>query len=186
MNLIDTSSVNRHQLEPGTGSIRYFPILTHFEFADVFGIRPNYSTVCKLTPSPGYLFQNATTVLLKLTLSPVSLFLNANVVLSKPTNTVLCRPPAVPSSELLVNRSGEMVAPVNGPSLLNSTEGSNIEASRSEEKRRQEILQKLLLDAVQLRRQGNTLFKDRLYGEAVETYSNAIHVLRKVRIGPYG
>lgn len=78
-----------------------------------------------------------------------------------------------------------MVAPVNGPSLLNVTEGSNVEASRCEERRRQEILQKLLLDAVQLRRHGNTLFKDRLYVEAVETYSNSIHVLRKVRIVLY-
>ena len=77
------------------------------------------------------------------------------------------------------------MAPVNGPSLLDSTQGSNIEATRREEKRRQEILQKLLLDAVQLRRHGNTLFKDRLYSEAVETYSNSIHVLRKVRIGLY-
>lgn len=74
-----------------------------------------------------------------------------------------------------------MVAPKYGPTESPSSEVVNNGTSRKSDKRRREILSRLVSDASEDRMEGNKLFKDRHYDRAVTKYSKAIHTLQKVR-----
>ncbi|CBJ31113.1 conserved unknown protein [Ectocarpus siliculosus] len=74
-----------------------------------------------------------------------------------------------------------MVAPKYGPTGASSpSETSQGSASRSSEKRREQVLQRLIEQAGESRSEGNSLFKHQSYAEAEIKYSKAIHTLQKI------
>lgn len=72
-----------------------------------------------------------------------------------------------------------MVAPKYGSPEPFSTGAAQDAASTRNDKRREEILLRLISDANEDRMEGNTLFKDRSFNDAVVKYSKAIHTLQK-------
>ncbi|CAM9472584.1 unnamed protein product, partial [Ectocarpus fasciculatus] len=73
-----------------------------------------------------------------------------------------------------------MVAPKYGPTAASSPSGASQDAaSRSSEKRREQVLQRLVEQAGESRSEGNSLFKHQAYAEAEIKYSTAIHTLQK-------
>lgn len=73
-----------------------------------------------------------------------------------------------------------MVAPKYGPTETSSpSDTSQDSASRSSEKRREQVLQRLIEQAGESRSEGNSLFKHQAYAEAEIKYSKAIHTLQK-------
>lgn len=76
-----------------------------------------------------------------------------------------------------------MVAPKYGPTRSSSSDNVQDPSSLKSDQRRREILLSFVQDAVGKRMQGNTLFKDRLYDQALTKYSDAIHTLRKASGG---
>ncbi|CAM9787491.1 unnamed protein product [Ectocarpus sp. 12 AP-2014] len=73
-----------------------------------------------------------------------------------------------------------MVAPKYGPTGFSSPLGTSQDsASRSSEKKREQVLQRLIEQAGESRSEGNSLFKHQSYAEAEIKYSKAIHTLKK-------
>lgn len=72
-----------------------------------------------------------------------------------------------------------MVAPKYGSPEPFSTGAAHDVASTRNDKRREEILLRLISDANETRMEGNTLFKDRSFDDALTKYSKAIHTLQK-------
>lgn len=77
-----------------------------------------------------------------------------------------------------------MVAPMFGPTEASSSSSDAPQEAMASptknEKRREEILSRLVSDASEVRMQGNKFFKDTLYNAALTKYSDAIHTLQKV------
>lgn len=72
-----------------------------------------------------------------------------------------------------------MVAPKYGSPEPFSTGTAQDAASTRNDKRREEILLRLISDANEDRMEGNALFKDRSFDDALAKYSKAIHTLQK-------
>lgn len=73
-----------------------------------------------------------------------------------------------------------MVAPMYGPTEGSSSSGraQDGNAMRSD-KRREQVLLRLVDQASEMRAEGNALFKRGLYAQAEIKYSKAIHTLQK-------
>lgn len=80
--------------------------------------------------------------------------------------------------------SSRMVAPKYGSTESSSTPTVVQDATlRNSDKRRQQVLLRLISQASDIRSQGNELFKARQYLKAEIRYSDAIHALQKASHG---